>query len=546
MADNKLYYGDNLDVLRKHIADESVDLVYLDPPFNSARNYNVLFGKHDTHTETSDAAQIEAFGDTWVWTPTTDRQYADLMAGEVPPRVADALGAFRTLLTENDAMAYLVNMAPRLAELYRVLKPTGSLYLHCDPTMSHYLKILLDTIFDPTGFRNEILWQRTNSRTVKGQWPRIHDVLLYYVRSENPTFNPQQVIARAGKLPHTLIIGADGQKYQTYELTAPEVRGAATEAGKPWRTLDPAVLGRHWANTPKTMDEWDEESLIHWPKKGGWPRRIAAEPFVLEDRTVPVGDVWTDIDRINQAAKERLGYPTQKPVALMERIITASSNPGDVVLDPFCGCGTTVDAAQRLGRKWLGIDVTYISIDLIAKRLKHIYGDDITDQYDIEGIPRDRAGAFALFSHSPFDFERWAVSLINAQPNEKQVGDKGIDGVARFPIDAKGGLGRILVSVKGGKTIGPQFVRDLLGTVGTQKAQMGILITMAEPTRGILDAVNHAGTYALPANSQTFPKVQVITVAQLLKGERPKMPQTLLPYIAATKRAVAKQTDGLF
>jgi len=256
--------------------------------------------------------------------------------------------------------------------------------------------------------------------------------------------------------------------------------------------------------------------------------------------------IWDDIPPINSQAAERLGYPTQKPLALMERIITASSNPGDVVLDPFCGCGTTIDAAVRLKRRWVGIDVTFIAVDLIEKRLLHTYGDDIKKTYDVLGIPRDMGAAKSLFERSAFEFERWAVSRINAQPNEKQVGDKGIDGRADFPTDAKGGTGRILVSVKGGKTCGPQFVRDLLGTVQTNQAEMGVLISMAEPTRGVLDAVNHGGTYELPSNGQRFPKLQVITIAALLKGKRPDMPQTNLPYIPATKRTATKSTDSLF
>lgn len=547
-AGNTLYYGDNLDVLREHIPDGSVDLVYLDPPFNSNRNYNVIFGKHPA---SSDAAQIQAFGDTWVWTPTTDEQFAGLMSGEVPLKVADALNAMRTLVGENDAMAYLVNMAPRIVELRRVLRSTGSLYLHCDPTMSHYLKLILDAVFGPEQFRNEIIWKRTNARTVRGHWPRIHDVILVYAASSATGFNPLQVLSGNVRIPHTLITGPDGKKYQTAELTAPEPRAPTTEAGSPWKGFDPTAMGRHWANNHTTMNEWDEDGLIHWPKNGGFPRRRAAEPFVVEDRTVPVGDVWTDVDRINQSAKERLGYPTQKPIALMERILRASSNEGDVVLDPFCGCGTTIDAAIRLNRQWIGIDITYIAVDLIEKRLLHSYGDAITETYTVKGIPRDLGGAYALFSQSPFDFERWAVSLVHAQPNVKQVGDKGIDGVARFPLNTKYAkasreFGRILVSVKGGKTVGPQFVRDLIGTVESQKAEMGILITMAEPTKGVLDAVNHGGTYTLPVNGQTFPRVQVITVAELLAGKRPTMPLTLLPYIQAMKRGPEATIEALF
>jgi hypothetical protein len=256
--------------------------------------------------------------------------------------------------------------------------------------------------------------------------------------------------------------------------------------------------------------------------------------YLDEQPGVPLQDVWTDI-RLTSADKERLGFATQKPRKLLERIITASTNPGDVVLDPFCGCGTTVDAAQRTGRRWIGIDVAFIAIDLIEKRLRHGYGDSVAGTYAVHGIPRDLGGARALFQHSPFDFERWAVSRINARPNERQVGDKGVDGVALFYL-RKNAPGRLLVSVKGGKTVTPQAVRDLIGTIETQKAQMGVLITMAAPTRCVLDAVNHGGTYTWPRNGQVYPKVQVITIAELLRGQRPNMPQIVLPYYIEAAR----------
>lgn len=530
---NQLYYGDNLEVMREHIAPGTIDLVYLDPPFNSNRNYNVIFGKH-LRSDNGDAAQIQAFGDTWTWTPATDDQYTAAVNGGVPGNVADALVAMRVLLTENDAMAYLVNMAPRLVELYRVMKPTGSLYLHCDPTMSHYLKVILDAIFGAENFLNEIVWKRTNARSTGKRWPRVHDVLLMYAKGRQFYFRPQKVAADAAKMPHTLITGADGKKYQTYELTGQGVT-AEGASGKPWRGFDPSAMGRHWANSPETMNEWDSVGLIHWPARNGFPRRRDAEPFDEASRVVTVADIWTDVDRLNQTAAERLGYPTQKPLALLERIISASSKEDDIVLDPFCGCGTTVDAAQRLDRRWIGIDVTYIAIDLIEKRLQHTFGQSISETYTVYGIPRDLGGAHALFKHSPFDFERWVVSLIGAQPNQKQVGDKGVDGVARFHTDSRGTIGRLLVSVKGGRSVTPQFVRDLVGTVQTQKAQMGVLITMTEPTRGILDAVNHGGTYVWPVNDASFPRIQVITVDALLRGERPRTPSLLLPYIAAAK-----------
>lgn len=540
---NRLYYGDNLEVMREHIPSQSVDLVYLDPPFNSNRNYNVIFAKHSTLQDAA-AAQIQAFGDTWTWTPVTDQQYAALMAGEVPPQVADALSAMRTLLTENDAMAYLVNMAPRLVELRRTLKQTGSLYLHCDPTMSHYLKVLLDAIFGPECFRNEVIWQRHNARSVRQSiWPRLHDVILYYTKSQKATFHETKRPSGRTSEPHDLVTGPDGKRYRTKDLTAPGTRNG--ETGQTWRGMNPTAIGRHWRVGHGTLEALDKANRLYW-QRSGMPRELSEQPYANDERMAVVGDVWTDIDSINAGAAERLGYPTQKPLALMERLISASSNEGETVFDPFCGCGTTIDAAQRLNRRWIGIDVTYIAVDLIEKRLRHTYGDEITATYEVLGIPRDVGGASALFRRDPFEFERWAVHFVNAQPNEKQIGDKGIDGVARFPTDNQGGIGKAIVSVKGGKTVGPQFVRDLLGTVETQKAQMGILITLAEPTKGVIEAINRGGTYNLPVNGQPFPRLQVITVAELLAGKRPKMPATLLPYIQAAKAAKKHGVEALF
>lgn len=555
---NLLYYGDNLEVLRQHVAPESVDLVYLDPPFNSNRNYNVIFAHHDVY-EGGEAAQIEAFDDAWHWTPETDTQYQAAIAGGVPAKVADALAAMRTLLSENDAMAYIVNMAPRLVELRRVLKPTGSLYLHCDPTMSHYLKVLLDAIFDPPNFRNEIVWKRTtaHSDTKQGlvQYGRIHDVLLFYSKGKAWTWNPvytsysDEYVAR--RFVHT---EPSGRRYKDADLTAAKPGGDTSYAwrvkrprdgewtgdlddewqtpGEDWEYLEVRPpSGRYWAYSKENMRGFAEEGKLHY-FSSGTPR---LKQYADEMPGVSLQDMWTDIPPINSQAQERLGYPTQKPEALLGRIVTASSNKGDVVLDPFCGCGTTIAAAEKLGRRWIGIDITYLAVDLIEKRLLHTFGESIKGSYTVHGIPRDLLGAQALFAEAPLDFERWAVSLVNGTPNEKQVGDKGMDGVIRFFTDAKGGTGRALVSVKGGKMVNPGFVRDLLGTVQTQKAEMGVLVTITKATPGMKDAADHAGTYTWPFNGQEFSKIQLLTVEELLAGKRPQMPPTLTPYIAAKR-----------
>lgn len=328
-------------------------------------------------------------------------------------------------------------------------------------------------------------------------------------------------------------------------------------SGEPWRGIDPNTKGRHWAipgfvggivaglGTQDALDALDAAGRLHWPKaSSGIPM---LKRFIHESKGIPAQDVITDISPLGNKTAERLGYPTQKPLALLERIIAASSNRGDVVLDPFCGCGTTIDAAQKLGRRWLGIDVTYIAVDLIEKRIRTTYGGAIDGTYEVLGIPRDRRAALALFSRSPFEFERWAVTLLNGRPNQRQGGDKGIDGVATFPLAARGGaVGRILISVKGGRQLNPSMVRDLGGTLATQQAEMGILITNGQPTRGMADEANHAGNYQHPHYSQHFPRIQIITVDQLLSGHRPSMPPTIDPYRRALGAVAPVDQGSLF
>jgi DNA modification methylase len=558
---NYLYYGDNLEVLRDEIPNEYVDLVYLDPPFNSNRSYNVLFQQKSG----GDAqAQIEAFDDTWTWSHEAEQQYLDLVSGGAPAKVADAIEAMRKLVGDNDVLAYLVMMTPRLVELHRALKPTGSLYLHCDPTASHYLKIVLDAVFGPTHFRNEVIWKRTGSHNSAKRWGPVHDVLLFYSKSDHYTWNPQYQPYDPAYLEAKFTRSDERGRYQDVSLTGPGTRTG--DSGQAWRGIDPTATGRHWQ--PPTMlydlyrmltgeelgqysllerlDKADEAGLIHWPKKTGGTPRFKQYAHISPGQLAH--DVITDVGALNSQAAERLGYPTQKPVALLERIIKASSNEGDVVLDPFCGCGTTIDAAEKLGRKWVGIDITYLAVDLITKRLRDTHGDEVMGNVEVRGIPRDVPGARALFERSPFDFERWAVSLVNGQPNMKQVGDKGADGVIRFPLDGTGkNIGKVLVSVKGGKAPGPTAVRDLAGTVEAQRGQMGLLVTLEAPTRGMQDAAQHAGTYPWPWNGTVYPKVQIITVPELLAGDVANLPPSLLPYVAAKRQLrPAAEQGGLF
>lgn len=508
---NLLYYGDNLDVLRRHVDDESVNLIYLDPPFNSNADYNVLFAEQDG---TRAAAQIKAFEDTWRWDQGAARAFQQIV--EAGGSASQVMQAFRTFLGESDMLAYLAMMAPRLTELRRVLRNDGSIYLHCDPTASHYLKMLMDAVFGAKNFRNEIVWKRTNARGTEGRYPRVHDVLLFYSKTETFHFNPLKVPADRSKMPHTLITGADGKKYQTYELTAP---GATKEgeSGEPWRGFDPARYGRHWGNSHAQMDEWDTAGLIHWARDG-FPRRRGAEPFDPESRTVTVTDVWTDIDRINQAAAERLGYPTQKPVALLERIILASSKDGETVFDPFCGCGTTVAAAQKLNRKWIGIDITNLAITLIRHRLRDTYGDAVEKSYKVIGEPVSVPDAKTLAETDPYQFQWWALGLVGARPAEGRKGaDKGIDGRIYFHEDRSSKTRQIVLSVKAG-TLHAHYVRDLRGVIEREQAAIGVLLTLKKPTKAMRTEAAAAGFYQSPWG--THSRLQIVTVEELLGGKK--------------------------
>jgi adenine specific DNA methylase Mod len=533
---NVLYYGDNLEVLRRHIPDESVDLVYLDPPFNSNRSYNVLFKQRSGEDS---QAQIEAFDDTWTWSQEAEEQYTGLVNGGAPMKVADAIEAMRRLLGDNDVLAYLVMMTTRLVELRRVLKATGSLYLHCDPTASHYLKIMLDAAFGPENFRNEISWLRSGAKNDSQRYGRSHDVILFYTVGRVMTWTTQYTKFEQKSIDknYTHIEPETGRRYRRGDLTAAKPGG---DVDFEWHGVRP-YKGRHWAYSREKLERMFAEGRIEF-RKTGMP---VYKRYLDEQPGVPLQDVWTDI-RLTSSDKERLGYPTQKPLALLERIMLSSSAEGDVVLDPFCGCGTTIDAAQKLGRRWIGIDVTYLAIDLIEKRLRHTYGDGITKSFETVGIPRDLEGARALFTSSPFDFERWAVSLVEGQPQQRsQVGDKGVDGVIRFPIDEKGGTGHIIVSVKGGRQLSPQMVRDLGGTVASQRAAGGVLITLDPPTRGMVEEINRSGLFHAERHGKSYPKLQTITVAELLSGKRPKLPPTMLPYLPARRR-ITVEDHALF
>lgn len=524
MKTNALYYGDNLEILRRYIPDKSVDLVYLDPPFNSNRDYNVIF--KDESGRKSDA-QLVAFEDTWHWGPDAERVYEYLTntarhEGRVPDNVSTIIAALRHGIGENQMMAYLVEMAARLVELHRVLKPTGSLYLHCDPTASHYLKLLLDGIFEPGNFLSEIAWKRTGTHSSANRWGPIHDVIFFYAKSTgHQVWNrPYVPLEKEHRRHHYNLQDAEGRVYTRGELTAPGTRNG--RSGEPWRGFDVTAIGRHWMTTVDKLDALDEQGRIYWPPDGGWPRLVRYED---EGKGRAVGDIWEDIPPINMKARERLGYPTQKPVALLERIISASSNPGDVVLDPFCGCGTALVAAEKLGRKWIGIDITYLSIAVMKARLMDSFG---LDDVEVIGQPTEVEGArqLAVEHEGRYQFQWWALGLVDARPiggAQKKGADKGIDGRITF-TDQHGKLESVLVSVKSGHVNASQ-IRDLKGTLEREKAAIGLFITLEEPSRNMREEAATAGFWHSDVWNDDYERIQILSITDLLERHvKPHLP----------------------
>ena len=438
--------------------------------------------------------------------------------------------SMRRVLGASDMMAYLVMMGPRLVELRRVLKSSGSIYLHCDPTASHYLKLLMDAVFGARQYQNEIVWQRTNAHNMRTRtWVRTNDTILFYSKTGAFGFNTQFTDYGPEQLKR-FHADEDGRLYKAENLT---FSTANPSRQFEWRGTKPPP-NRSWGFSIEELEEMYSQGRILL-KRDGTPRMDGWKIYLDETTGKPITTNWTDIERISNTAAERLGYPTQKPLKLLERIISASSTEGQVVLDPFCGCGTAVDAAQELNRHWIGIDITYIAVDLIIKRLKHRYGDSVTQAFRTNGIPTDIEGAEAFFNRNPFDFERWAVSFVHGQPNEHQIGDKGVDGRIRFH---RGGdlAGVADVSVKGGKQLNPMMVQALVGAMEEDRAEMGVLVTLHPPTSGMRDTAAKAGIYEHPPTGNRYPRVQLITIPELFDGKRPNMPTVILPYIKAKAR----------
>ena len=537
LADNVLFYGDNLDVLRRHVRAETVDLVYLDPPFNSSQDYNVLFREQDG---TAAAAQIAAFEDTWHWDQRASDEYRQVV--EAGGRVSEALQSFRLFLGTNDMLAYLTMMAPRLVELHRVLKETGSLYLHCDPTASHYLKLLLDAVFGPERFCSEIIWRRTSAHSSAKRYGPIHDTILFYSKGDEFTWNAQYTPYDDSYLDEFYThVDADGRRWQRSDLTGAGIRHG--ETGKPWRGIDVTEKGRHWAWPPSELDKLDAAGRIHWPQReGGMPR---LKKYADEMPGVPLQDVWDDISPLHNLAAERLGYPTQKPEALLERIIRTSSNEGDVVLDPFCGCGTAIAAAQRLNRRWIGIDVTHLSIALIKQRIADSFG---ALAYTVLGEPTTVDDARALADTDKWQFQAWALGLVRARPAEVRKGaDKGIDGRLFFHGGtASGKTDQIVISVKGGK-LKADDVRALEGVRARENAAIGVLVSFDEPTKRM--RADAAALGHLETRWGAFPRIQLLTVEELLAGKSIAYPHVTggnKTYKAAPKAGRVREQPEFF
>ena len=504
---NHLYYGDNLQVLRDSIATESVDLVYLDPPFNSQANYNVLFR---SPTGLQSQAQIEAFGDTWHWNEAAEKAFDEVMTGDNSD-VAEMLRAMRSFLKENDMMAYLTMMAVRLQELHRVLKPTGSLYLHCDPTASHYLKVLLDSVFGADRFLNEVVWQRTGAHNDAKRFGRVTDTILLFSKTSNYTFNPQY----AGYTPEYIAeryryTDPDGRLFWPNTATSPSPRPNMMYE---WKGCPSPPNG--WRFERATMERLEREKRLYYSKTG----MVYVKNYLDEQKGRAAQNLWADIF-MSKSGAERLGYPTQKPVELLERIVATSSNIGDVVLDPFCGCGTTIHAAEKLDRRWIGIDVTHLAISLIERRLKDAFPGT---SFDVHGTPKDIEGARALALLDKYQFQWWAVSLVDAIPygGKKKGADGGIDGHIYFKPDGKT-TEKAIVSVKGGDNVGVTMVRDLGHVIDREKAKVGVFITLTEPTKPMEIEAVKAGYYVTEHGK--FPKIQILTIADLFAGKKPHLP----------------------
>jgi DNA modification methylase len=582
---NKLFYGDNLDVLRRKVPAESVDLCYIDPPFNSKRTYHQIYNRIGDEV---DQAQAQAFIDTWVWEDQAVAGFQEILAnehGRFQPRLVALIKGLHSVLDEGSMLAYLVSIALRVTEIHRVLKPTGSFYFHCDPTASHYLKLILDAVFVSQGgdFRSEIIWRRTGSHNKAKRWAPIHDVILYYVKGQRFTWNrPRQPYMLGHVKSHFVPDGEGGFKTNYYGnvLTGSGTRNG--ESGQPWQGIDPTAKGRHWAipgaiweevgidptglSQHEKLDLLLDQGFITITPGEAWPMY---EMSVGPNSGPATSDIWSfqpytsgtvfgtdkgidaDVRWLGTRDKERQGYPTQKPEGLLDRIIRASSNEGDVVLDAYCGCGTTVVVAQGLKRRWVGIDITYQSISLVLRRLEQSFGATVLDGIGVDGIPRDMESATAL-AHRKDDrlrkeFEKWSILTYTnnrAVINEKKGADAGIDARAYFQTGAKDNA-KIIFQVKSGG-VNRSTVATLRGDMEREKAALAILITLEEPSKPMLAEAKAAGQFKHELMGRSYDRIAIVTVREIVESEaRLDIPMSLEVLAAAQKAADSKQIELL-
>ena len=537
---NQLFYGDNLEVLRKHIKDETIDLCYIDPPFNSKRNYNQIYN----NVGKEDKAQAQAFIDTWTWDDQANQGLAEIQEnylGHFTSQSIDLISGFTKVLGKGSLLAYLVSMTLRVAEIHRVLKPTGSFYLHCDPTASHYLKIIIDAIFCSQGgdFKNEITWKRTSGHSDSGKYGSVHDVIFYYTKSLKITWNQvyqkyeQNYIDKYYRYQDD-----DGRKWMSDNLSAAGLAGGGYQYE--WNGVT-----KLWRCPKTTMEKLDAAGKIYYTKN-----RIARiKRYLDESKGLPVQDAWNDIEALRSWHKELLGYPTQKPESLLERIIQASSNEGDIILDAYCGCGTTVAVSQKLNRQWIGIDITYQSISLILKRLEDTFGKAVLETINISGIPKDMKSAEALAlkkdDRTRKEFEKWAVltySNNRATINQKKGADKGIDGIAYFTGD-KDEPEKIILQVKSGN-VKSGDIRDLQGTITLEKAELGIFITLKPPTKDMIKTAKEAGIYKSRYMSQPVDRIMIVTIQEIIEAQKRLDIRLSLEVLkSAEKQREVKQTQ---
>jgi DNA modification methylase len=531
---NRLYYGDNLTIMHS-MGSGGVDLIYLDPPFNSQKTYNLIYRQM---TGLPLPEQEDAFCDTWELDAEKEEMARRMPIVLREYGVDEGLVQFWTAWinalrhTQPKLLAYLVYMTYRLFEMKKILKPTGSIFLHCDPTASHYMKVIMDGIFGHDNFRNEIIWKRTSAHSSARRCGPVHDVILFYSKSAKYTWNPiYQDYDQSYLNEFYAHRDPDGRVWRRSDLTGAGIRHG--ETGKPWRGIDLTARRRHWAYPPETLDKMDEAGEIHWPKKkDGMPM---FKRYLDEQAGAPLQDVWTDIPPIHNLSPDRLGYATQKPPALLERIISISTNPGELVFDPFCGCGTTIYAAHVTGRRWIGCDIAILSVRLVRDVLLKRYGLKEGEHYEIEGVPLSLDGAQDLFDRDPHQFQIWAVELAGGFSG-KRSGDRGVDGRVYYETspgpglreDDRSNLRNMVISVKGGK-LTPAYVRELRGVLERENdTDLGGFICLQEPTKGMLQEAATAGMFEYLGKD--YPRLQIRTVDELLHGngfETPSRVQTL-------------------